>query len=189
MSERDDLHANPEARDLNGVTLFEGLKALEAHERSEGRICNANVIARAFGTLQATAHPNNDTLNNLGAFNRKTKIDKHTSTNWGYLRRMIDNLDAAGQSDVADVLIWQVWWRVNTEARTAEYRRLDASHRAEIERDYHLICQEERRLRRLLAPENAAQIDGIPVLVRGSEGWFVLAEDGSRFSLVLGDQL
>lgn len=125
MSDRGDLHANPDVRDLNGVTLWEGLQALEAHERGEGRICNANVIARAFGTLQVTAHPNNVTLENLGAFDRKTKIDKHTSTNWGYLRRMIDRLDAAGQSDVADVLIWQVWWRVNTEARRSELHRLD----------------------------------------------------------------
>lgn len=58
MSARSDLHNNPEARDLNGVTLWESLEALEAYERGEGRICNANVIARAIGTLrQFTAVP------------------------------------------------------------------------------------------------------------------------------------
>lgn len=142
MSDHSALWANPEARDLNGVTLFEGLQAFEAYERSEGRICNANVIARAFGTLQATAHPNNDTLNKLGAFDRRTKIDKHTSTNWGYLRRMLDKLDAAGQSDVADVLVWQVWWRVNTEARRAELHRYDVEAVASAHAQH--VAAEER---------------------------------------------
>lgn len=58
MADRSDLHTNPDARDLNGVTLWEALEAFEAYERGEGRICNANVIARAVGTLrQFTAAP------------------------------------------------------------------------------------------------------------------------------------
>lgn len=97
-----------------------------------------------------TEHPTNDTLQKLGAFDRKTKVDKHTATHWGYLCGVIDALDAAGHSDAADVLIWQVWHRVNSAARHDEFYRLVMQEKAAVERDYHLLCQEERRLRRLL---------------------------------------
>lgn len=97
-----------------------------------------------------TEHPTNDTLQKLGAFGRKTKVDKHTATHWGYLRGVIDALDAARHSDAADVLVWQVWHRVNSAARHDEFYRLLLDDKAAVERDYHLLCQEERRLRRLL---------------------------------------
>ncbi len=98
----------------------------------------------------ATEHPTNDTLQKLGVFDRKTKVNKHTATHWGYLRGVIDALDAAGHSDAADVLVWQVWHRVNSAARHDEFYRLVLKEKAEVERDYHFLCREERRLRRLL---------------------------------------
>ncbi|GJE75544.1 hypothetical protein [Methylorubrum suomiense] len=90
-----------------------------------------------------TEHPTNDTLQKLGAFDRKTKVDKHTATHWGYLRGVIDALDAAGHSDAADVLIWQVWHRVNSAARHDEFYRLVLKDKAAVE-------AENARLMRLL---------------------------------------
>lgn len=90
-----------------------------------------------------TEHPTNDTLQKLGAFDRKTKVDKHTATHWGYLRGVIDALDAAGHSDAADVLVWQVWHRVNSAARHDEFYRLILQENAEA-------AAENGRLRRLL---------------------------------------
>ena len=108
-------------------------------------------VGRLCALMNAEAeHPDNDTLRKLGAFDRKTKIGKHAATHWGCLRGVIDKLDAAGQSDVADVLIWQVWHQVNGVARTREFHRIEVAHREDVERDYRLLCQEERRLRRLL---------------------------------------
>lgn len=94
--------------------------------------------------------PDNDTLRMLGAFDRKCKVDKHTATHWGHLRGVIKSLDEAGQHDVADVLIWQVWHRVNSAARHREVYDLLLKDKQEVERDYGLLCEEERRLRRLL---------------------------------------
>lgn len=186
MSEHNDLWADPNARDLNGVTLWEALGALEAYERNEGRICTANVIARAFGTLQATAHPNNDTLNNLGAFDRKTKIDKHTATNWGYLRRVLDKLDAAGQSDVADVLVWQVWWRVNTEARRSELHRLDieavaAAHAQHVSAEERADAAEDtlRRIRSQYIENRGDMTDAEALAAIKAIVDQALAEDGN----------
>lgn len=96
-------------------------------------------------------HPDNDTLRKLGAFDRKCKVDKHKATHWGYLRGVIDALDTAGQRDAADVLIWQVWHRVNGAARHNEFYGLLLKDKSELERDYGLICEEERRLRRHLS--------------------------------------
>lgn len=108
-------------------------------------------LERLSALMNAEAtHPDSDTLRKLGAFDRKTKVDKHTATHWGYLKGMISKLDASGQSDVADVLIWQVWHQVNGVARAREFHRIEFDRREAAERDYHLICQEERRLRRLL---------------------------------------
>lgn len=110
------------------------------------------VFQEALGVLRKrlAEHPTNDTLQKLGAFDRKTRVNKHTATHWGYLRGVIDALDAAGHSDAADVLVWQVWHRVNSAARHNEFYRLVLEEKAGVERDYHLLCQEERRLRRLL---------------------------------------
>ncbi|MBN6820669.1 hypothetical protein JRF84_13885 [Methylobacterium organophilum] len=95
-------------------------------------------------------HPDNDTLRMLGAFDRKCKVDKHMATHWGYLRSVIDDLDAAGQRDAADVLIWQVWHRVNSAARHHEFYGLLLKDKDAVELDYSLLCAEERRLRHVL---------------------------------------
>lgn len=104
----------------------------------------------SLGPAAPPEHPDNDTLRMLGAFDRKCKVDKHTATNWGYLRSVIDALDAAGQRDAADVLIWQVWHRVNSAARHHEFYGLLLKDKDAVERDYGLLCAEERRLRDVL---------------------------------------
>lgn len=93
-----------------------------------------------------SAEPDNETLRNLGAFDRKCRVGKHQATNWVHLRQTIDALDAAGMSDAADTLIWVVWHEVNSTARAREFHGIEAQRRADVERDYHMMCEEDRRL-------------------------------------------
>lgn len=126
-----------------------------------------------------TEHPTNDTLQKLGAFDRKTNVNKHTATHWGYLRGVIDALDAAGHSDAVDVLVWQVWHRVNSAARHNEFYRLVLKEKSEVE-------AENARLLRLLTdgpanPQECAEFclaarddgDGRPCLDCDPERFYI----------------
>lgn len=68
--------------------------------------------------------PGNDELRFIGAFDRKTKVGRHQAENRHHLRATIEALDAAGFSDAADTLVWQVWHQVNSVARAREFHRL-----------------------------------------------------------------
>lgn len=114
-------------------------------------ICNTGTVAfKAADQIMAWTtggEPDNETLRSLGAFDRKCRVGKHQATNWVHLRQTIDALDAAGMSDAADTLIWVVWHEVNGTARAREYHGIETQRRADVERDYHLMCEENRRLR------------------------------------------
>lgn len=102
-------------------------------------ICNTGTVAfkaadqiMAWATGAERLEPDNETLQKLGAFERKCRVGKHQATNWVHLRQTIDALDAAGMTDAADTLIWVVWHEVNGTARAREYHRLalqDVEHK------------------------------------------------------------
>lgn len=137
MANDSDLAQSDLAELLNVLGMGDHARPKSPHE----------VFQEALGVLRqrlaATEHPTSDTLQKLGAFDRKTKVNKHTATHWGYLRGVIDALDAAGHSDAADVLVWQVWHQVNSAARHNEFYRLVLKEKAEVE-------AENARLLRLL---------------------------------------
>jgi len=110
--------------------------------KQERREKNAALAPR----VPLMCEPDNDALRSLGAFDRKCRVGKHQATNWAHLRQTIDTLDAAGHSDAADTLIWVVWHEVNSTARAREYHGIEAQRRSDLERDYHLMCEEDRRL-------------------------------------------
>jgi hypothetical protein len=59
-----------------------------------------------------TEFPTNETLAYIGAIGRKGCISKHRATNYKHVKDTIERLDAGGDREASDTLMWHVWFRI-----------------------------------------------------------------------------
>jgi hypothetical protein len=114
------------AREVRLAKSYRETSILMRREEVERYLELTALFSPPAGVVEAGELPS---LAEIGAVGRVPLISKHRALNVQVVRDTIARLDAAGDREAADVLVWQVWWRHIDENRH-QFLIKDAEDRA-----------------------------------------------------------